>query len=80
MEDKRNILRIEQPFGYREIKDNKVQIIFNNKLIKTIQGKEFNKFHRILELNNPYELQLFMAKITGQFKHGNERQSKKHFK
>lgn len=77
MEDKRDILRIEQPFGYREIKDNKVQITFNNRLIKTIQGKEFSKFHRILGLNDTYELQLFMAKITGQFKHGNERGNKK---
>ena len=79
MEDKRDILRTEQPFGYHEIKNNKVQITINNKLIKTIQGKEFNKFQKVLELNNPYELQLFMAKITGQFKHGNERKSKKHF-
>ena len=76
MEDKRDILRIGQPFGYQEIKGNKVQISFKNKLIKTIQGKEFNKFQRILDLNDPYELQLFMAKTTGQFKHGNERQSK----
>ena len=55
------------------LKEYGSMITFNNKLIKTIKGKEFNKFQRILELNNPYELQLFMAKITGQFKHGNER-------
>lgn len=73
MEDKREILRVEQPFGHREIKNGKIQITFHSKMIKTIQGKEYNKFIRILELDDPYELQLFMAKITGQFKHGNEK-------
>ncbi len=38
MEDKRNILRDEEPFAYK--------------------------------------LQLFMAKVTGNFKHGNERRTK----
>lgn len=73
MEDKRDILRNEQPFDYREIKDNKVQITFYNKLIKTIKGKEYQKFQRVLEQEDEYQLQLFMAKITGQFKHGNEK-------
>lgn len=77
MEDKRDILRTELPFSFREIKNDKVQIIFKNKCIKILQGKEYWKFQRVLDLEDSFELQLFMAKITGQFKHGNEKQIKK---
>lgn len=73
MEDKRNILMEEQPFDYKEIKDNKVQIYFHNKLIKTILQKDYKKFKRIEDKNDSYQMQLFLAKVTGHFKHGNER-------
>ena len=72
MEDKRNILFNEKPFTYKLLKDNKAQISFKGKIISTICGKEYNKLTRVIEMNNIYELQLFLAKITGQFKHGNE--------
>ena len=73
MEDKRNILRDEKPFGYREIKGSKVQISFHNKLIMTIQGKDYMRFLKVLERGDEYKIQLFLAKETGQFKHGNEK-------
>jgi hypothetical protein len=77
MEDKRNILKEQQPFDFRLIKDNKAQITFHGKSIKTLQGKDYNKLLRINKENDPYQLQLFLAKITGQFKHGNEKSMKK---
>ena len=77
MEDKRDILRTEEPFDYRELKDNRAQITFKNRVIKTLQGKEYKKLQRVIDLNDSFELQLFMAKITGQFKHGNEKSLKK---
>jgi hypothetical protein len=43
MEDKRNVLKEQQPFDFRLIKDNKVQITFHGKSIKILQGKDFNK-------------------------------------
>jgi len=76
LEDKRNILFEEKPFSYKVIKDNKAQILFNNKIVSTILGKEYNKLLRVIALDNIYELQLFLAKITGQFKHGNEKDNK----
>lgn len=76
MEDQRNILRDEKPFGYRELKDSKIQITYNGKLIMTIRGKDTRRFLNVLDRNDDYEIQLFLAKITGQFKHGNERNSK----
>ena len=76
MEDKRNILFDEKPFGYKLIKDNKAIITYKGKAISTITGKDYNKLIRVIALDNIYELQLFLAKITGQFKHGNEKDNK----
>jgi hypothetical protein len=76
LEDKRNILFDEKPFSYKLIKDNKAQILYKNKIVSTILGKEYNKLLRVIALDNIYELQLFLAKITGQFKHGNENDNK----
>jgi len=77
MEDKRNVLKDQQPFDYRIIKDDKAQILFKGRTIKTLHGKEFNKLQRAINLDDPYQLQLFLAKITGQFKFGNEKSLQK---
>jgi len=73
MEDKRNILFDEKPFSYKLMKDKKAQISYKGKNISVITGKDYNKLMRVLALDNIYEVQLFLAKITGQFKHGNEK-------
>lgn len=76
MEDKRNILKDQKPFDYKLIKNDKAQILFKGRIIKILHGKEFNKLQRRVNLNenlnDSYQLQLFLAKITGHFKHGNE--------
>jgi hypothetical protein len=77
MEDKRNVLRDEQPFDYKILKDNKAHIFFGNKVIKIVIGKEYEKLIKKIDENDYYDLQLFMAKITGHFKHGNEKQNRK---
>lgn len=77
MEDKRNILLEQQPFDFKEIKDDKLQIFFNGRVIKILHGRDYNKFQRIKESQDPYKIQLFLAKVTGQFKYGNERDNKK---
>ena len=76
MEDKRNILGDEQPFDYRLLKDEKAQIYHNNKMIKILAGKNYSKLIRVIDADDAYSLQLFMAKVTGNFKHGNEKISK----
>lgn len=73
MEDQRDILFNEKPLSYKLLKENKAQILYKGKMVSTIVGKEYNKLKRVIEMDNVYELQLFLAKITGQFKHGNER-------
>jgi len=73
MEDRRNILFDEKPFAYKLLKDKKAQISYKQKVVTIITGKEYNKLVRVIAMDNPYELQLFLAKITGNFKHGNEK-------
>lgn len=73
MEDQRDILFKEKPFSYKLLKENKAQISFRNKVVSTLVGKDYNKLKRVIEMDNVFELQLFLAKVTGQFKHGNER-------
>jgi hypothetical protein len=72
MEDKRNILFDEKPFSHKLLKDKKAQIAYKGKIVGVISGKEYNKLLRVIALDNIYELQLFLAKITGNFKRGNE--------
>lgn len=71
--DKRNRLD-ETPFSYHISKDNTVFIEFHGKRVKILKGKEADKFlERIEVAENEKEEQLILAKITGNFKRGNER-------
>jgi len=73
MEDERHILRDEEPFDYKLLKDDKAQIFFNGKMIKILTGKDYQKLVRHIDEADDYRIQLFLAKVTGNFKHGNEK-------
>jgi len=69
--DKRGRLE-EAIFSYRESKD-KVFIFWYKKQVMILKGQQARKFlDKIAHLDGK-EAQLVMAKITGNFKHGNER-------
>ncbi|MBC6972811.1 hypothetical protein H9I32_10575 [Bacillus sp. Xin] len=71
--DKRNRLDLEM-FSYRTNKNNIVFIEYYGKQIMILKGKEASAFLNKIHLaNNEKERQLIMAKITGNFKRGNER-------
>lgn len=71
--DKRKRLE-ETPFSYQITKDNIVFLEFHGKRVKILKGKEADKFiERIKVAENEKEEQLILAKITGNFKRGNER-------
>lgn len=70
--DKRNKLD-EEPFSYNISKDNKVFIYWHGKQITILKGKESDKFLARIKNADLKEAQLIMAKVTGNFKHGNER-------
>ncbi|MFJ8063269.1 hypothetical protein ACIQYS_01365 [Psychrobacillus sp. NPDC096426] len=73
--DKKNRLD-EKPFSYQITKDNSVFIEFHGKRVKILKGKEAEKFlERIEDAEDEKEEQLILAKITGNFKRGNERRN-----
>ena len=70
--DKRGVLD-DEIFSYRALKDGKVLIYWHEKHVTTLAGKAAEKFLAKIEKLEGKEPQLVMAKVTGNFKHGNER-------
>jgi hypothetical protein len=73
--DKRNRLG-DEPFNFRVTKDNTVFLDYQGRQVKILKGTEAEKFlKRIKVAENTTQEQLIMAKITGNFKRGNERKT-----
>ncbi len=70
--DKRNRF-VDDVFSFRTSKDNKVFIFWQGKQVMVLKGKKAEKFLAKITGLEHREAQLVMAKITGNFKHGNER-------
>ena len=70
--DKRKILESE-PFSYQITKDKKVRLFYKNKEVKIISNITAMNFIGKIKDLSIHEQQLVMAKITGNFKHGNEK-------
>jgi len=70
--DQRNRLQ-EQPFDYKVTKANKMLIYWDNKLVEMLNEKETARFLARIANKSDFEVQLELAKVTGHFKHGNER-------
>ena len=63
----------EKPFTFQETKDGKVFIRWHGKQVMILKDKAASKFFENISNMKPEEMQLLMARITGHFKHGNER-------
>ena len=70
--DKRGVLD-EEVFTYRITKDKKVFISYHGKQVTTLSGNKAEAF--IADISNAHgkDAQLIMAKVTGNFKRGNEK-------
>lgn len=64
--NKRNKLD-EEVFTYED---------WNGKKVTILSGKSSDKFLSKIQFTNAKEAQLIMAKVTGNFKHGNEKDNK----
>lgn len=73
--DKRNKLD-EEVFDYQITKSNKVFITWKGKQVTTLSGKRADSFIADIKNAEGKTAQLIMAKATGNFKHGNERNNK----
>ena len=63
----------KRPFSYKIGKDNKLLIYRDNKQIKIIRGKNAENFLLLSKQADEQTIQLKLAKLTGHYKHGNER-------
>ena len=70
--DKRNRFE-DEVFTYKLSKDNKVFLFWYGKQVMILKGKDSEKFLARIKDADHREAQLIMAKVTGNFKHGNER-------
>lgn len=60
-----NPLFTEKPFTCKILKDKSAEVKYKGKTVKVVSGKDFNKLERVLAMDNQFELQLFLSKITG---------------
>ena len=74
--DKRGILDNEV-FSYKINKDQKVFISYEGTPVTILNGKKAESFISKIKHAKGKESQLIMAKVTGNFKRGNERPVKK---
>jgi len=67
---------IEHPFSYKITNSETIIIHRNNKQIAIIKGKESLKIQSKILHKSEQQIQLILAKITGNYKRGNERNQK----
>jgi hypothetical protein len=64
-------------FAHRVTKDGKVLISWQGRLVTTVAGKPAARLIEHLERADRREVQHLLARATGNFKHGNERDGKR---
>jgi hypothetical protein len=73
VEDKRDVLREKKPFSYRLIGNDKAQILYAGRPVFMAVGKDYKRLQAAIGSADEYAIQMAMAKMTGNFKRGNER-------
>jgi len=63
----------ENPFSYLEIKTGKILVYYKGRQIMMLNEKESQRLKKKIEGRSEFDVQLALAKVTGNFKHGNER-------
>jgi len=66
----------DEPFSFTATKAGKVLITHHGKQAIILQGRAAQKFITTIESMTPAQAQLLMARATGQYKFGNERDGK----
>lgn len=64
----------QQPFDYQTAANGKLLIFALGKLVRTLKGEKARQLiSKLNETKDSHEVQLLLAKATGNFKRGNER-------
>jgi hypothetical protein len=64
-----------EPFAYRAAKDGTVFVDFHGRAVTTLRGRAADRFLRRVGGISASEAQVEMARVTGNFKRGNERRA-----
>lgn len=65
-------------FGYRIRKSGEVEIVHRGRVASTLRGADADDFLAEVEGGDEASAQQLMARITGNYKRGNERQASQH--
>jgi hypothetical protein len=65
-------------FTYRSRKNGEVQVLHRGRLASTLRGTDAADFIAEVQSGNEADAQQLMARITGNYKHGNERVAADH--
>jgi hypothetical protein len=68
----------ELGFTYRIIRKNEVQLLHHGRLAVTLRGERAQEFLSEIEECIDSDAQQLMARLTGNYKRGNERTAKDH--
>ena len=68
----------EEPFAYTVRKDGSVAVTHGGRTVSVIAGKDAARLIAKLSNASAQDVQLALAKITGNFKRGNERAAGSH--
>lgn len=63
----------EQPFSYRLTADGRILIYWQGKQVTVLRGEKAARVSGELAQADDMQEQLILARVTGHFKHGNER-------
>jgi hypothetical protein len=63
----------DRPFSYRVAKDDRVMIEWNGRRASVLTGAKAQRFLAAVDGADEERAQLEMARVTGNFKRGNER-------
>jgi hypothetical protein len=64
---------VAESFAYRARKDGSVSITWSGRAAKILRGEAAERFLEKVRAATPRDAQLEMARVTGNFKRGNER-------
>jgi hypothetical protein len=65
-------------FTYRTRKNGEVDILHHDKLAATLRNRDAQDFLSDMQACNEADAQQLMARLTGNYKHGNERKASQH--
>ena len=65
-------------FTFRQRKDGEVQVLHRGRLASTLRGADALDFLSAVHAGTPSDAQQLMARVTGNYKRGNERLAAEH--